>query len=60
MAALKATIRRITGTPWNPAHMVVDFERAAINAVRAELPGTQVEACYFHYTQALMRKVNIT
>ena len=42
---------------WMPDRVVTDFEVAAMNAIRAELPAVRVNGCYFHFTQSLWRKI---
>jgi hypothetical protein len=41
-----------------PTKILVDFERAAMNAFHDAFPVATVTGCYFHLTQALVRKVN--
>ncbi|XP_064458848.1 uncharacterized protein LOC135369112 [Ornithodoros turicata] len=40
----------------SPRAIVVDFEVAAINAVRVELPDTNVHGCFFHLCQIVWRR----
>ena len=40
-----------------PTRILVDFEAAAISALRATLPMTLICGCYFHYCQAIYRKM---
>jgi hypothetical protein len=40
-----------------PTTILVDFERAAMNAFSAHYPGAAVSGCYFHLTQSVSRKV---
>lgn len=42
----------------NPRKVLVDFERAAMNAFEAAFPAATVTGCYFHLTQSVIRKVN--
>lgn len=42
---------------WRPTKIVVDFEAAAIAAIREVFPGTSIHGCYFHFKQCLWRKV---
>ena len=37
--------------------MIMDFEKAAINAFQIEWPTTTVKGSYFHFTQNLWRKI---
>jgi len=39
-------------------YVLMDYERAAINAVTEVFPEVQVKGCSFHFRQALMRKVH--
>jgi transposase-like protein len=46
--------------PWGGgggANIVCDFEIGLMTALETELPRSRICACYFHYTQALWRKV---
>lgn len=36
---------------------MIDFETGLINALRQEFPGAQIRGCYFHFCQAIFRKV---
>ena len=40
-----------------PTHLIVDFEKAAINAFERDYPHTQVKGCFFHLTQNFWRKI---
>jgi hypothetical protein len=40
-----------------PRTVLVDFERAAMNAFRVAFPDATVTGCYFHLTQSVIRKV---
>lgn len=40
-----------------PTTVLVDFEVAAINAVRVELPDASIHGCFFHLCQILWRRV---
>lgn len=57
LQTLKTRVRQITGHRWRPVRVVCDFEQALIGAIHTELPLVQVNGCYFHFTQALWRKV---
>ena len=41
---------------WVPRIIVVDFEKALINAVKQEFSGSRVLGCFFHFKQALFKK----
>ena len=41
----------------SPTRMIMDFEKAAINAFQMEWPTTSVKGCYFHFTQNIWRKI---
>ena len=40
-----------------PTHIIMDFERAAINAFQAEWPTTTVKGRFFHFTQNIWLKL---
>lgn len=42
---------------FRPTEFHIDFEAAAINAIKDEFPGAQVNGCNFHFNQALWRKI---
>ena len=50
-------IRRTTNHRWGPRSVVCDFESAMHAAVKTELQGTAITACYFHFCQNLWRKI---
>lgn len=41
----------------NPSNVVSDFEASLHSALQNELPNSRHHGCYFHYTQAVWRKV---
>jgi len=41
-----------------PRKILVDFERAAMNAFATAYPDAHITGCYFHLCQSLLRKVN--
>ncbi|KRZ89181.1 hypothetical protein T08_3804 [Trichinella sp. T8] len=41
----------------NPETIICDFETALIPAIRGYFPNTRVQGCYFHFCQAVHRKV---
>ena len=40
-----------------PSHLIVDFERAAIDQFSFYYPTTQIKGCFFHLTQDFWRKI---
>ena len=42
---------------WAPNQVMTDFEAAIANAIGSELVGTVHTGCYFHFTQALFRRI---
>ena len=42
----------------NPNEILTDFEIAIIQAIQLVFPSTTVKGCYFHFTQAINRKIN--
>jgi hypothetical protein len=42
---------------WDPSIVVVDFEKALIGAVRYQFKDSTILGCYFHFKQALFRKM---
>jgi hypothetical protein len=42
----------------SPRTVLVDFEKAAMNAFRKAYPDARVTGCYFHLCQSVIRKVN--
>ncbi|XP_067667517.1 uncharacterized protein [Haliotis asinina] len=44
-------------TLWGSDVIQTDFEIAAINAIETVFPNCNIRGCYFHFTQALWRKV---
>jgi hypothetical protein len=41
----------------NPSTVITDLELAAMNAFRSEFPAARLTTCFFHLTQAVVRKV---
>lgn len=39
-----------------PTSIATDFEKGLRNALKQQYPGVQLIGCWFHYTQALLRK----
>jgi len=47
--------------PWeakwsSPGRILLDFEQALLDAFRQALPSAQLQGCYFHFLQCLVRK----
>ena len=42
----------------NPTAFLTDFELAIIQAIELTFPTTEVNGCFFHFTQALNRKIS--
>ena len=40
-----------------PSHIIVDFEKASINAFRENFPRTTIKGCFFNLTQNVWRKI---
>ncbi|XP_025407409.1 uncharacterized protein LOC112681362 [Sipha flava] len=40
--------------------IMVDFEKAAMNAISKYFPGTKIRGCFFHFTQSVWRHVQQT
>ena len=57
MQTLKRRVMSCTGNQLQPTFVVCDFEQSIKIAVEAELPNAEVNACYFHFTQSLWRRV---
>ncbi|KAL2089322.1 hypothetical protein ACEWY4_014010 [Coilia grayii] len=57
LRCIKDTTRRASGHTWRPQKVVCDFEQALVAAVETELPRARVCGCFFHFTQALWRRV---
>ena len=41
-----------------PQKVLVDFEKACMNAARIAFPDAAIKGCYFHLCQSLLRKIN--
>lgn len=44
-------------TPPNPASIMTDFEKAAMNAFQFCFPETEIRGCYFHLGQSAWRRI---
>lgn len=40
-----------------PSHVTVDFELAAVNAIRGCFSEAQINGCYFHFSNNLFEKI---
>ncbi|KAF0722630.1 MULE domain-containing protein [Aphis craccivora] len=40
-----------------PKTIMVDFEKAAMNAINYEFPETEVKGCFFHFSQCIWRQI---
>jgi hypothetical protein len=40
-----------------PTHFLIDFEKAEENAIREKMQEVDIHGCFFHYCQAVWRKV---
>ena len=54
---IKRLVRRLAHQAWAPHRVITDFEVGLQTAVQNELPATTISGCYFHFTQALWRKI---
>ena len=41
----------------SPQSVMADFELAAIQSLKMQLPGIEIQGCYFHSSQCLWRKI---
>lgn len=41
----------------NPTDYMVDFERAAMNAIHEVFPDSEIHGCHFHFTQNVWRHI---
>ena len=41
-----------------PKRILLDFEKAAMNAAKIAFPQTDMRGCYFHLAQSITRKVS--
>ncbi|KRY42834.1 hypothetical protein T01_6089 [Trichinella spiralis] len=47
----------VLGVNLNPESIICDFETALIPVIQGYFPNTRVQGCYFHFCQAVHRKV---
>ncbi|CAF0913032.1 unnamed protein product [Didymodactylos carnosus] len=43
----------------HPKSITIDFERAVENVIKQKLPTTTISGCFFHFKQALWRKIQV-
>lgn len=43
-----------------PVTVMVDFEKAAINALKKVYPATTIRGCYFHFESAVNKHIRST
>ena len=48
---------RCMNRQWKMSKCIVDFERAIINSLQSAYPDTDISCCWFHFVQALWRKI---
>ena len=53
LAAIKILIPRA-----QPSRILLDFEKAAMNAFQKQFPASNLSGCFFHLCQSFMRKIN--
>lgn len=54
LQAIKSSLPAQSG----PKTLLMDFEKAVVNAFAAEFPMARIQGCFFHLCQALMRRIN--
>jgi len=54
---LKIKVQEKLNQPLSPSTVQVDFEMAAIRSVQEAFPDAEIKGCFFHFTQAVWRKV---
>jgi hypothetical protein len=42
---------------WEPKIIVIDFERALLNTIKYQFPAAHIIGCFFHFRQAIHRKM---
>ena len=55
--SLKTTYRGLTNQDLSSTRVVSDYEQAMCNAVRTAFPNATLQGCFFHLSQAIIRKV---
>lgn len=57
-ALYASVLRHVKGiaTNFSPNQFIMDFETALINASTGEFPDAQIQGCFFHFAQAVLRK----
>lgn len=41
---------------WNPSKILLDYEKAAMNALRKVFPDTTLKGCFYHFCRSLFKK----
>lgn len=41
----------------NPASIMIDYERAALNALTQNFPNAEIQGCFFHFGQSIWRHI---
>ena len=44
---------------WNPENLLMDFEKAVINAFSTTFPQASFSGCYFHLRQSIHRQLQV-
>jgi len=58
-AAIRSSFLNTFGDVGNGKTFLVDFEHAAINAIRQVFPEYRIKGCSFHFRQALYRRIQL-
>jgi MULE transposase domain len=56
--AVLHVVRRVLVPSASPGRILLDFERAAMNAFDISYPDAVISGCYFHICQSVLRKTN--
>ena len=51
---------RLLCPSWNPKSIMVDFEKAAINAFQGTFNTLSTSACFFHLQKSIQRKLQVS
>ena len=55
---VKEQIMQAWELDWHPSVFHIDFELGMKKAIQEVLPDSQIRGCYFHYSQAIIKRVN--